>query len=179
MQAKTVTISGGTGPSAWINVDSKKTSFNLGYAGVLYGASVGLTWKMQYGVSDPNFDRVNTQNLSRSTTTVTVVFASDHGLSAGDCVVVYGAGVPFDGTHTVATAADNVTITYAVANSGLTAPTGTVTIIKIRVFDDATATAKTGNFAGSSTIPCTYARANITAFTAGGIALTVTQGSNI
>lgn len=175
MRTKTVILPLSATPGNWISVDSRQTNFNVGVSFTI-SPSASLTFKLQEAWYDPITDRVNTQNISRSTTTATVVFAQPHGLKVGDSVTVFGAGAPLDGTYDVASAADSKTITYTVLNSGVSAPTGTVTVCKFHVQDDATITAKVASIYGTVTVPCSYIRGNTTVYSSGSVCMTVAQG---
>lgn len=175
MRTKTVILPAAVAAGNWVSVDSRQSNFNVGVSFDV-STSASLTFKLQEAWYDPISDRVNTQNITRSTTTVTAVFPQPHGLKVGDSVTVFGAGAGIDGTYDVATTADNKTITYTVANSGVTAPTGTVTICKFHVQDDATITAKTSSIYGSVSVPCSYIRGNVTVWVSGNVAMTVSQG---
>lgn len=59
-------------------------------------------------------------DITRVTTTATLVLKTGAHPKAGDLVYVEGAGAPFDGWFVVASATGTTQLTYAVANSGAT-----------------------------------------------------------
>lgn len=67
-------------------------------------------------------------SISRSGNTATVTTATDHGLTVGEPVLIFGADDPaYNQEHTVLTTPTATTFTYQVFNSPTTPATGTIT----------------------------------------------------
>src|SRR5205085_9942782 len=64
-------------------------------------------------------------SLSSAATVATVTTAAADGLSAGDKVVIEGAGAPYDGVFTVATVITSTQFTYMLGSSFTGSSSGT------------------------------------------------------
>jgi hypothetical protein len=131
---------------------------------------------VEYGYSDLIPKRVA---LSRTTTTATLTY-KNHGLIAGDSLVVSGAGAPFDGTYQVASRASADAVTYTVANSGATAATPeTAKAIFVKTMvHDSYGTPATANSDGNLAFSVQACRVRVTTGGAGNLTFHVSQGSN-
>lgn len=185
MKTKTIAIIA-AGNTQWLPVDSKQANFLLGIYVNCQGGGT-YSYKVQHGYSDPSVDIIQTNNITRSTTTMTVVFPSGtdvdgeslpgHGLKVGDNMQVYGAGAGLDGSWDVAGVTDTHTVTATVLNSGATVAANGAKIRKVYVTDDAViASGTTASKETSLVIPCYAVRVNAATVTSGQINLMVTQG---
>ncbi len=171
MKTTFVTV-GAAGSSAWIPLDLNRLPFivSLG-ATITSGAS--LTYKVQH-----TFDDLALQqqcSITRSTTTATLTL-TDHGLTAGDSIIVENAGAPFDGTYDIATVTNANVVTYTVANSGATASALGSTVIVLRCFDQSEIVSKTTKADSNYDFPASACRLTITSYSSGKVTLAVTQG---
>jgi hypothetical protein len=140
---------------------------------------VGITAKVQYTHDDPQFMRPVT-SLTRAGTVATII-DPDHGLSSGDCLMVFNSMDPnldtIGGVGTDVTVVDKDTYTYAVANTGiLVANPAFVRVVTLRVDDHPLMTGMTARTDGNFAFPVRAVRLRSTAYTSGGASLTVTQG---
>jgi len=180
MKAKTFTLNA-PGATPWWMTETKTTPFSVGVQVDCAGGGT-YSYKLQYGFST-DYDVVQTDLLTRAAGVATLVFPSNHGLSVGDSVVVWGsannnAGSTMDGTFDVASVVDLKTITFAVTNSGpTTVPSGQVRVKKIHCFDDTTFPAATAaSKAGSVSIPANFMRIVAVTVTTGTLNVTFNQG---
>lgn len=160
------------GATAWVPVDSTKESIGISL-GCTISSGASLTYKVQHTFDNP-WDLVPV-GITRSTTTASLTLPN-HGLVAGDSLIVEGAGAPFDGSYAVASVTDANIVTYTVANSGLTTANPGAIAAKIRVFDHSSITGKTANSDGNYAFPIAACRINITTYASGRVTLTVRQG---
>ena len=178
-------VTGATGPSGWIPIDYMQRSFGIGFLCTVGGAtSPSMTYKVQACFSSgiPDTEIL----ITRSTTTATLVFKAvndwdgnawvNHGLSSSDNVEVWGAGAPLDGTYAVASVVDSRTITYTVANSGVSANTPGSSVQRLYITDHTTVTGVTGSTAGNYAFPPNRVRTNITTYGSGSLTLSLNQG---
>ncbi len=112
----------------------------------------------------------------RVTTTATATI-TDHQLTAGDTILVNGAGAPFDGRYLVVSVTNENTIVYTVSNSGATTSAPGAMVNLTRAFDHATMTAKTAAFSAVQTAPIRAIRLNVTTYASGKVTLTIIQGN--
>lgn len=173
MRPVTVRLSA-AGVSSWIQLNRLQWLTNVGLAVKLSSGAV-LTYSVEH-----TFDNIHdiTENftLSRVTTTATLT-QTNHGLSVDDWIMVEGAGAPFDGEFAVVTVADANTLTYTVANSGVTTGARTARLHKARVFPHAVLAAQTVSADSNYAFPCFACRLNVTAYTGGFADFTVLQGN--
>jgi len=161
----------GTSPWVPINYQEYRAGFNTSLGAVLTtGAS--LTYTVQHTYDDPN--RHYHVLVSRSGTTATMI-ATDHGLVAGDSIIVGAGGAPFDGTFTVASVIDANTLTYTVSNSGPLTASPEVFTALLRVYPHSTLVNKTTRSEGVYTSPVTGVRLICTSHTTGYVTLIVVQ----
>jgi hypothetical protein len=140
---------------------------------VVCSSNISATYTVDYSFDNPNVPVPC--KLSRSTTTATLTLVN-HGLTTADSIIVAGTGsTSLDGTFAVASVVDQNTITYTVANSGVTSSTsGQVSVM--RVFSDITAlSAKTANAQALITTPIMAVRLRCTIFAAGYMTMLVLQ----
>ncbi len=178
-------ITGATGPSGWVPIDYMQRSFGIGFHTTVGGGTApSMTYKVQHcfdsGVPDTEI------LITRSTTTATLVFKAingpnglawvNHGLSTSDNVEVRSAGAPLDGTYAVASVVDSRTITYTVANSGVTTNTAGAAVQRLYVGDHPTVTGATTSTDGNYAFPPNRIRTNTTAYGAGSLTLSLNQG---
>lgn len=162
------------GPTAWLPVNPVISPFSLSMSVTLDQAGSG-TYKAQY-TYDALGKFTQVASITRSTTTATLTLA-DHGVSStADCVIVRGAGAPFDGIYTVAALTSASVFTYTVLNSGLSTAASTAEVCVLRVIDHGTITGKTGNFDGNISVPVTAVRLNVTSYSAGKFTMVTVQG---
>lgn len=169
------------GATPWHMCETKTAPFSVGVQVDCAGGGT-YSYKLQYGFST-DYDVVQTDNLTRAAAVATLGFPSNHGLSVGDSVVVWGSannnsGSTMDGTFDVASVVDLKTITYAVTNSGpTTVPAGQVRVKKVHCQDDATFPAATAaSKAGAVTIPVNFLRVVAVTVTTGTLDVTFNQG---
>jgi hypothetical protein len=177
---------GATGPSDWIMVNYLQRSFNIGYNCTVGGATApSMTYSLEGGYWSGNYD--TEVHITRSTTTATLKFNAingpngsawvNHGLAVGDSLIINSAGAPLDGTYRVASVTDSRTVTYTVANSGVTVSTPGTFVTRIFVRTGlAGVTGVTGATAGSITTPINFLRSNIATFGSGALTLSFDQG---
>ena len=173
MRPKSYTLStAATGATPWHMCDYRANPFSVLIAVDIAG-NTG-TYTVENGISDM-VKRV--ASISRTTTTATVTLVN-HGLAAGDSVVVENAGAPLDGTYAVASITSTSVFTYTVVNSGATsAADARILLIKVYPHSGALAAATTsqvGNFA----YPTQFVRCRCTVTGAGSYSFHVNQGSN-
>ncbi len=159
------------GNSAWIPLNRYATSIAIAL-GLIFSSNKNLTAAVQY-----TLDPLEPQdcNITRSTTTATLKL-TNHGLSVNDSVVVSAAGAPLDGTYAVASVVDQNTITYTVANSGVTAAIQ-VQVIPLRVLVHPVLTGITANTDSNFSAPPTACRLSVSSYTAGYVDLDIVSGS--
>ncbi len=161
------------GATAWVPIDYRQNTFGIGI-GCTITSGASLTYKIQHTFDSP-------YNLvpfyaTRSTTTATATI-TDHKLSVGDTINVINAGAPMDGRYLVASVVDANTITYTVANSGVTVSTTGAKVNLTRAFDNAVIVAQTGNKDANYAFPPRAIRLNVTSFSSGKVTATIIQGS--
>jgi hypothetical protein len=168
----TSTTLGQAGPSSWIPLNRYQSPFNVAL-GVTLSSGANLTYKLQHTFDNPQ--ETYACSITRSSTTATLTL-TDHGLVANDSITVIGAGAPLDGTYTVASVVDANSVTYTVADSGVTVAGAGAKLAKHRCFDHEVMSSKTANEDGNYAFPVCAVRLNVTAYTAGRATLTVLQG---
>jgi len=181
MKAKTFTLNA-PGATPWWMTETKTTPFNVGVQVDCAGGGT-YSYKLQHGYST-DYDVVQTDLLTRAAGVATLVFPSNHGLSVGDSIVVWGSlgqgnvGSTMDGTFDVASVVDLKTITFAVTNSGpTTVIPGCVRVKKIHCFDDTGIPAATA--ASKEAVvntPCNFLRVVAVTVTTGTLNVTFNQG---
>ena len=152
------------GFSPWVPLNRMSNSFGIGL-GVKLSSGASLTYSVQH-----TFDQfVKTQAFSGSRTTTTVTITqTNHGLSVGDWVNIYGAAAPFSGSFQVAAITDANNFTYTVANSGATAfAAGTAWLQTARVFNHETLVSQTASADGNYQFPPQACRLIITTYASG------------
>lgn len=136
----------GVARSEWIRLNNRGgivgSDFNTtvtAWPAANNGASV---FSVEYTDSEPeDFKRVT---ITRSTTTATLTL-ENHGLAAGDCIVVRGAlngnnqETNFNGTYQVATVPSDDTLTYTVADTGAASARAEAVMLKVDVLDGGSA----------------------------------------
>jgi hypothetical protein len=174
MRPVTVRLSA-AGTSEWVVVDRYVQGFVVGL-GVKLSSNGNLTYSVEHTFDNILQDFKPATPITRVTTTATVTVVN-HGLSVGDFVRVLNGGVaPFDGRFAVATVPDQNTFTYTVVDTGAAFASIYATICTARIFAHETLAAKTVSDDGNYVAPPVACRLNVTAFTAGYVDLTVTQG---
>lgn len=115
-------------------------------------------------------------NITRSTTTATVVLKTGAQPKVGDLIFVDGAGAPFDGWAVVASVTNTTTFTYTVANSGLSVsePGSYVQLFRPLAIA-AGLSGQTGDAAASLPGPAAAVALNVSAYTSGSVELSVTD----
>jgi hypothetical protein len=113
--------------------------------------------------------------ISRTTTTATMTLMN-HGLKTGDSLNVQNAGAPLDGVYPVATVSDANTVTYTVANSGVSASDPAAYVVPIRVFPHATVAGSTTSADSNYAFPVNCIRARVSSAGAGLLVFHVNQG---
>ena len=169
--------------SPWIPLNTLKPTFGTGLFVGLTG-TVNLTYSVQHAVP------INTNGeclpisgndagvlskLTRSTTTATLVWP-DHGMTTADSLLVEGAGGALDGTYTVASIVDADTLTYTVANSGVTTANPGFKVMLYKVFNHDVLAAKTTSDDGNYAFPVPFCRLIVTSYTSGKATLVVVSG---
>ena len=173
---------GATGTTDWTQVDYRRNAFGIGFRCAVGGhASPSLEYNVQHAFSSLNFD--TEVLITRSTTTATLVFKSNvsgfnHGLAVGDGLIIVSAGAPLDGHYAVASVTNATTVTYTVANSGVTANTPGTKVLRLYVgttplndTTDAQTTSQDGNYA----FPPNYIRLNVSTHSAGTVTMIANQ----
>jgi hypothetical protein len=174
MRSKSVTVSA-VGVSNWIPVNWKQRPVNIGVAVDFSSGSSGITYEVQHTFDDLG-KKVPITSISRSGTTVTVVFASDHLVSANDSIVVEGSGINgADGVFPVASVVNSTTLTYTSSISGTATGNADTRVTLLRVFPHEFLTGKTVSDDGNYAFPVTAVRLSVSALTAGAATLTVIQ----
>lgn len=182
MQQTQVTVGSAT-TSAWIPLNTKKPYFATAlFVGLT--DTVNLTYTVQHAVP------INTNGqhrpvsgnemgkltkLTRSTTTATLIWPA-HGMTTADSLIVQGAGGTMDGTYTVASVVDADTLTYTVANSGITTAQDGFQVMLLKVFNHDTLASKTTADDGNYAFPVPFVRLNVTPYTSGQATLVVVSG---
>jgi hypothetical protein len=161
------------GATKWFPVDYRQNAFNISLAAIV-SSGANLTYKVENTYDDPYVTVPFYATRSTTTATATVV---SHDATAGDTIMVYGAGTPLDGRYLVASVVDADTFTYTVVNSGVIVSSPGAKVNITRAFDHPTIVTKTGNFAGVDTSPVRAVRLNVTSFTSGEVVLTIIQGN--
>lgn len=163
---------GAAGSSSWVPLSPYNYPFSVSLGcTITNGAS--LTYKVQHTFD--NFSFQQQCSITRSITTATLTLVN-HGLTAGDSIIVENASAPFDGVYDVASVSSADVITYTVANSGATASSPGSTVIILRCFDNADIVSKTTKVDGNYFFPCSGCRLTITSYSSGKATLAVTQG---
>lgn len=182
----------GPGFTPWVVVDHLQRFFNVQLGMIPSSDIATLACQGQFTIDpqdqdvgdltkDNNAHRVT---ITRAAAVATVIDRYGHGLTTGDGVTIYGAGVPFDGEQSVVTVVDPLTYTYPVLNTGATVA-GDAKAIPARVFPitGLTGTARiaiplNSGSAGNFGI-VTAVRLNVTTITAGFVDFIVIQGLGI
>lgn len=162
------------GSTAWIPLDYLQRPFNVAlFSSLSQGGA--CTYSVEYTPDNPNLMRAPIGSITRSGTTATVNFPA-HGLNTGDSMLVTGSGdANLDGVQKV-TATDANTLTYVVANSGLTISLPTVQVCLMRVFPHDVMITLTARADGNFAFPCWATRATVTTPGSGLLTLEVNQG---
>lgn len=166
-----------TGNSAWLVLDYLQRPFSVGIDVSADAAAVTATfaYTVQWTPDNPNHIK-RIVSLLRSGTVATLVTSTPHGLSVGDAIVAVATGDPnLDGPHDVASVVDASTLTYTVANTGLTKAGPDPKVVTLRVFADPNMTAKTARAYEGVTTPMMAVRLNGT-LTAGVLTISAVQG---
>jgi hypothetical protein len=177
----TQTPLGATGAGPWIEIDYLEHGFGVGYYVSVQDSST-LTFKIQHaffanpGKTNVNPDYQSPVSLTRSTTTATLTVPLAFAPKVGDCLIVEGAGAPFDGTFDIAGVTSSTVVTYTVLNSGASAMAVGARVRILHVEDDTVVTGKTASTSGNIAFPINAMRLNLTAYSAGAAILTVNQG---
>ena len=165
---------GALGASPWIPLDWEQRPFDVALAASLDYLG-NLTYTVQYSPDNPN--KPLFVGISRTTTVATVTFVNPHGLVVNDSLPVFGSGDPnLDGVQIVASVPSATTLTYAVSNTGLTSGLPSSQGIPMRVFTFTPMSAQTTKADGNMSAPCAAVRIKVTAYTAGVVTLSVSQG---
>lgn len=171
MRPKTFIVStAATGYSPWHMLNYKQTPFDVGFL-VNIAGNTG-TYTVEHGFSDLQKKGVS---ISRATTTATVTYAN-HGLKAGDSIVLDNVPAPFKGTFQVASVSSTSVFTFTVPDSGAAAATGDAIFISVMPHSSGL-TSQTTTKEGNYNTPIQFIRLSITVSGAGHFAFTVTQGS--
>ncbi len=174
MRPTSVRISSTT-PSNWVPLNRYPTTVQI-MLGLLFSSNADMTVDVQY-TTDPLVGQ--SALITRSTTTATVKL-TNHGLSAGDSVVVSGAGSTLDGTFAVASVTDQNTFTYTCSNAGGTSfPDCSVIPLRVLthpVLAGVVTTGNSGNQASNFNQPPSAVRLKASSWTAGYADLTITSG---
>lgn len=161
------------GPSPWLVVDYLQRPFCEGLFASLSEDASAITYQIEHTPDNPNV--LTPYSAARVTTTLTLTFASAHGLVTGDSVTL-PAQSAFPGVYTVASTPSTTTLTVTVANSGPAIDTLTAGAALCRVFIDNTLKALTARAYGLNSCPVLASRINATAVTTGIATLEVVQG---
>jgi hypothetical protein len=165
-----VTVSSAT-RSAWIPLNTYISPFNVGI-GCVCSSNINATYSVEYSHDNP-LDAVAC-SITRSTTTATLTLPN-HGLTTSDSIIVVSSGDSnLDGTYQVASVPNQNTVTYTVADTGVTASISAKVAV-MRVFTHSTLASKTANADGNIAYPVQAVRLRITAYTAGYVTMLVTQ----
>jgi hypothetical protein len=165
-----VTVSSATF-SNWIPLNNLLTPANISI-GCVCSSNINATYSVEYSHDSPLTGQV-TCYITRSTTVATLNLVN-HGLTTSDSIIVSGTNnTNLDGTYAVASVVDQNNITYTVSNTGATAATAKVAVM--RVFTHGTLVTKTGNADGNFAFPIQAVRLRITIYTAGYVTMLVTQ----
>lgn len=182
MQQTQVTVGSATF-SPWIPLNTKKATFGTALFVGLTG-TVSLTYSVQHAVP------TNTEGghipvsgnqagvlskLTRVTTTATLVWP-DHGMTTSDSIMVEGAGGSLDGTFAIAGITDANTLTYTVADSGVTVANPEFRVMLLKVFNHDTLAAQTTAQDGNYQFPVPFVRLNVTTYASGKATLVVVSG---
>lgn len=176
------TVSGAPGISPWLLLDYYQVNFNVGlFASLSEDASAAATYSLQYSPDNPNSGKTTRNpvvSLTRTAGVATLTWLNPHGLVAGDAARVWNSGDPnLDGDAQIASTPSASSITYAVANTGLTVGSPYAEAQPMRVFALPTAvTAATTRQSLNLQTPCWAVRLNVSALTAGSITLEAVQG---
>lgn len=172
MRPVKVTVGSATS-SAWIPVNEISNAFQIGL-GCAITSGASLTYKVQHTFDEPGPDGLHDVTISRSTTVATVTDV-DHGLTAGDNVLVEQSGsTNLDGSYPVASVTGANSYTYTVANSGVTAALAKAH--NFRVYDHPLITGQTGRVDGNYAFQIQAVRLLVTTYSSGKVDLTVLQG---
>lgn len=162
-----------TGFAPWIPVNREQVAFNVSL-GVAYSSDGNATVAVQHTFDD--LWREYTDFSAARVTTVVTVTQTNHGLSTSDWVYVKNGGGNFDGFFAVASAPSSSTFTYTVANSGITAPSSSITLQKARVRNHLTMVGMTASGDGNYISPVVAVRLSCSVYAAGFVELMVNQG---
>lgn len=165
---------GSTGASPWVPLDMQQRPFNVALVASL-SFDGNLTYSVQYTPDSPY--RTTQCYITISGTTATVTFAAAHNLVVGDSITVLNSGdSAIDGVHPVASVPSATTLTYTVGTTTLTKALPPARALLQRVFSHDYMVNLTARADGNFQSPCWAVRVNVTAWTAGGVTLSVTQG---
>jgi hypothetical protein len=168
-------VFGGANPSPWLVLDYLQRDFKVSLLAAPSADYAATNFSVQYTPDNPNKMRPGGV-LSRAGTVATLKLV-DHGLVAGDSVIVINSGdANLDGTWPVASAADKDTLTYTVVNTGITVGSPGVKAALCRVMPHDTMVNLTARTAGNFAFPVWAARIIATALTAGSVTLEAVQG---
>lgn len=173
MKSPVVIANGAAGPSLWARVDYLQRPFVEGLFCSLSEDASGITYNVEHTPDNP--DKLVPYTAVRAAAVLTLTFASNHGLVAGDSVQIYNS-VLWNGNYTVASAPSPTTLTVAVANSGVTADVPQAVAALCRVFIDNNFNAKTTKQANANVVPVLATRINNTGWTGGTSYLEIVQG---
>lgn len=161
--------------SPWIPLNTYISPFNVGI-GCVCSSNINATYSVEYSHDNP-LEPVPC-SITRVTTTATLALVN-HGLTTNDSIIVSGSGSSnLDGTYQVASVPDQNSVTYTVANSGITASISAKVAV-MRVFTHSTIAAKTANSDGNIAYPVQAVRLRLTAWVAGYVTMLVTQAGRV
>ncbi len=175
MRPTQVTLSA-AGFSPWVPLNRMSNSFGIGL-GVKLSSGASLTYSVQHTFDDI-YAVSQDFSVARVTTTATVT-KTNHGLSVGDWVLIYGnrddqAWAPLVGEFTVASVVDANNFTYTVANTGAASiPAGAGKIQTARVFTHETLAAQTTSQDGNYQFPPRATRLVISSYASGIVTLDI------
>lgn len=188
---------GATGTSRWIEVDYMAAPFGIGFrcsiggaTGGTGGTGGGLTYSVQHAFCQMSVPQTDI-TLARSSTTATLTFRSmqlggddtrvtgqPHGLAIGDAVAIQGVGVPFDGQYDVVTVPSPTSLTFTVANTGLTSNAlASGQVFRLFVGTHPVVAGLTGSSDGNYGFPPNYVRTSVTAWASGVLTFSMNQGT--
>jgi hypothetical protein len=177
MKLTTVSLSA-VGVSPWIPLDYRQNPFSVSLAVDLDSAASGITYEVQHTLDNLG-KKVNPITITRSGTTVTVVYLTPHGLNVNDSIVVEGSGVTgMDGTFNVASVGSTTSLTYTSGTSGAATGNSDTSTVLLRVFPHEFLTGKTTSDDGNYGFPVMACRLSVSAHSAGSATLLVIQGTH-
>jgi len=166
---------GAVGNTQWVPMNYRQNPFAVSLGVDLDSAASGITYEVQHTL-DSLSKKVIPVSITRSSTTVTVTFASAHDKNTGDSIIVSGSDVTgMDGTYPV-TVTGLTTLTYTSGTSGTATGSGNTECILLTVWPHEFLTAATTSDDGNYAFPVTAIRLNVSTWTAGKATLYIVQG---